>query len=324
METIPTPSVKQSRARFVFGVPGMTALVIVILGGFFAAAFYATSFLTSGQMASVISATLVDLTNGDRQEDHLATLTVNPLLTKAAQAKADDMAAKGYFAHVTPEGYEPWYFFTQAGYDYAAAGENLAVNFSESSSVEKAWMNSPGHRANILNGRFTEIGIATAVGEYEGKKTTFVVEEFGTPRTEAAPAPTPTKETIPTNPEEPAVVAAAPSDVLGTETVPAEPIPAAPLPREGAAPAPGTTWYSGLIDRLLVSPETLLQILYILCGALVLVALLKDTELAWRKHHVKQVAAAAFLLVLMGGLLVAADRVVFVDPIVAGVATSGH
>ncbi len=95
--------------------------------------------------------------------------------------KADDMATKGYFAHTSPEGLTPWYWFAQVGYNYTYAGENLAINFNESKDVDTAWLASPTHRANILNSHYTEIGIATAQGMYKGVQATFVVQMFGTP-----------------------------------------------------------------------------------------------------------------------------------------------
>lgn len=149
-------------------------------------------------LAAVISSVLIELTNNDRSTSGLATLTMSPALTAVAQAKADDMAAKGYFAHTSPEGKSPWYWFHQEGYLFAYAGENLAVDFGESADVERAWMNSPTHRANVLGTQFTEIGIAVATGTYQGRPTTFVVQEFGTPAsrvaiTEAAPAATTTR-----------------------------------------------------------------------------------------------------------------------------------
>ena len=124
---------------------------------------------------------LVDETNQNRIADHLQTLGISPLLQAAAQDKANDMAAKGYFAHTSPEGLTPWYWFGVVGYDFSSAGENLAVNFSDSQDVTNAWMNSPEHRANILNGDFTQIGIATAQGTYNGRPAVYVVELFGTP-----------------------------------------------------------------------------------------------------------------------------------------------
>jgi hypothetical protein len=136
-------------------------------------------------VAAVISSVLVELTNTDRLGGGLAVLSVNPVLVEVAQAKANDMAAKGYFAHTSPEGLTPWHWFKEGGYKFVYAGENLAVDFSESTDVERAWMQSPTHRANIVGTQFTEIGIATAQGTYQGRPTTFVVQVFATP----APAP---------------------------------------------------------------------------------------------------------------------------------------
>jgi hypothetical protein len=124
---------------------------------------------------------LVDETNQARTSDNLSQLTIDPLLTAAAQQKANDMVANNYFAHTSPAGVTPWDWFAKVGYQFSFAGENLAVNFSDSQDVTTAWMNSPEHRANILNGQYTEIGIATAQGTYEGKPAVYVVEEFGTP-----------------------------------------------------------------------------------------------------------------------------------------------
>jgi|JI10StandDraft_1071094.scaffolds.fasta_scaffold04984_14 uncharacterized protein YkwD len=160
---------------------GIAALLLVIL--------LVTAFSFSGKVAvqtklltaSVQSLLLADLANENRIDNDLPKLVWNDTLARAAQLKADDMAEKGYFAHTSPEGATPWSWFTQAGYLFAYAGENLAVNYSESVDVDEAWMDSPTHRANILNGNFTEIGIATAVGEYKGKETTFVVQMFASP-----------------------------------------------------------------------------------------------------------------------------------------------
>ena len=123
-------------------------------------------FPQNGLFGAIFASALVDETNLARSADSLGTLTTNATLERAAQMKADDMAAKGYFAHNSPDGKTPWYWFAEVGYDYAAAGENLAVNFSDSKDVIEAWMRSPKHRANIMNGNYTEIGIATAHGMY--------------------------------------------------------------------------------------------------------------------------------------------------------------
>jgi hypothetical protein len=131
--------------------------------------------------ASILPAALVDLTNDERDSEGLTTLTRSARLDAAAQLKADNMAAEGYFSHDSPTGVTPWHWFNEVGYEYAYAGENLAVHFSDSEDVVTAWMNSPGHRANIMNGRYSEIGIGTAKGTYKGSPTVFVVQLFGTP-----------------------------------------------------------------------------------------------------------------------------------------------
>jgi uncharacterized protein YkwD len=135
----------------------------------------------SNYFAAIFATVLVDETNNTRSSEKLGQLRVSSVLEKAAQLKADDMAAKGYFAHNSPDGKTPWYWFEQVGYDYAAAGENLAVNFTDSKDVTEAWLASPTHRANIMNANYTEIGIATAKGMYKGKDAIFVVQEFGRP-----------------------------------------------------------------------------------------------------------------------------------------------
>jgi uncharacterized protein YkwD len=132
-------------------------------------------------LSSIYVGVLVTLTNQNRAAANVSELTVNPILEKAAQMKADDMAAKSYFSHNTPDGKTPWYWFKEAGYSYVYAGENLAVNFENSEDVETAWMNSRGHFLNIVNPKFTEIGIATSTGIYKGRTAVFVVQMFGKP-----------------------------------------------------------------------------------------------------------------------------------------------
>src|SRR4029078_3041745 len=120
-------------------------------------------------------------TNTSRNSYGLSTLTYNDELAKAAQTKANDMLAKGYFAHNTPDGKTPWDFIQAQHYNYIMAGENLAVNFTEAENVEDAWMNSPGHKANILNKNCEEIGIGISQGNFQGHNAIFVVQMFGTP-----------------------------------------------------------------------------------------------------------------------------------------------
>lgn len=131
--------------------------------------------------SAITQENIINLTNQSRIEYGLNNLKHNEFLQKAAQAKAEDMLARGYFAHNSPDGRTPWSFIVEAGYNYIMAGENLAVNFNEAENVEEAWMNSPGHKANILNKDFEEIGIGIAEGMYQGHNAIFVVQEFGTP-----------------------------------------------------------------------------------------------------------------------------------------------
>jgi hypothetical protein len=131
--------------------------------------------------AAVIAAVLVDQTNDERATDDLPPLEPNILLTVSAQLKANDMADQSYFAHVSPSGLSPWHWFEQAGYRFSYAGENLAVNFRDSGSVTRAWMNSPTHRDNIINNNYSQIGIATATGQYKNQRSTYVAQHFGTP-----------------------------------------------------------------------------------------------------------------------------------------------
>ncbi len=204
--------------------------IIVVLVLLQAVYFLDTKIAFKGDnfLASVLPGVLISLTNTDRTKQNLGTLVEDQLLDKAAQLKADDMAAKGYFAHVTPEGYQPWHWFDAVGYKYEYAGENLAVNFTDSEDVETAWMNSPTHRANIVKPQYTRIGLATADGQYKGKEVTFVVQLFAKPAAAVAkvvpkPLPTPITTAQPASTEVSDAVAtsgSAPEQVLGAEVSP--------------------------------------------------------------------------------------------------------
>ncbi|MCR4275007.1 MAG: CAP domain-containing protein [Candidatus Campbellbacteria bacterium] len=160
----------------------IVALTTILVLTFGFSVFQALLIRTSIEFtAAVVPGVLVDLANKDREAEGLSDLTVSPILEKAARMKAEHMAENEYFAHTSPDGLNPWYWFYRAGYNFVNAGENLAVNFVDSGDVEQAWMNSPGHRENIMNGTFTEIGIAAVPGQYKDRKTIFVVQLFGTP-----------------------------------------------------------------------------------------------------------------------------------------------
>jgi len=132
-------------------------------------------------LSAIMPEVVVNLVNSNRAAKGVKGVINSPLLDQAATLKAKDMADKGYFSHAGPDGKLPWYWLDAAGYAYSYAGENLAINYVESADVVLAWMNSPGHRENILNDKYTEIGIGVAEGFFEGQKATFVVQFFGSP-----------------------------------------------------------------------------------------------------------------------------------------------
>lgn len=132
-------------------------------------------------VGTVLPAVIVDLTNYKRSEFEVVPLQRNAILDEAARLKAEHMAKNEYFSHYSPEGISPWYWYDEVGYVYAYAGENLAIHFTDSSAVVEAWMKSPKHKENIINNHYTEIGIGTAKGQFEGYDTVYVVQLFATP-----------------------------------------------------------------------------------------------------------------------------------------------
>ncbi len=125
---------------------------------------------------------IVSFTNKARTTNNLKSLSVSAKLNNSAFLKVKDMFAKQYFDHISPSGAGPDSIAKQSGYAYIVIGENLAMgNFKNDQDLVSAWLNSPGHRANILNTRFTEIGTAVLKGFYEGREVWMAVQEFGLP-----------------------------------------------------------------------------------------------------------------------------------------------
>jgi len=121
-------------------------------------------------------------TNIQRNINNLLPLYRNDVLDKSALAKANDMFAKQYFEHNSPSGVTPADLVKNYRYSYIVTGENLILgNFASEKDLVQAWMNSSGHRANILNNRYTEIGLAIVKGVYKGETTWIGVQEFGLP-----------------------------------------------------------------------------------------------------------------------------------------------
>jgi len=128
---------------------------------------------------------IINLTNQNRKENgDLSALVENSKLDFSAEKKVQDMFIKQYFEHTSPDGIGVGDLGVQVGYEYIIIGENLALgNFKDDKAIVDAWMASPGHRANILNKRYTEIGVAVAKGQYEGKEVWIAVQHFGLPKT---------------------------------------------------------------------------------------------------------------------------------------------
>lgn len=158
---------------------GIVILISIFLLGFSAGSSFFIKKTVLG--ASIGASVLVDLTNESRLAFNEQPLLRNDKLDVAAQMKGEDMVGNGYFAHESPTGVTPWHWFVEAGYKYLYAGENLAINFSDSEAVTEAWLNSPKHRENLLDTKFKEIGMAAVEGLYNGNKTVFIVQLFGTP-----------------------------------------------------------------------------------------------------------------------------------------------
>lgn len=135
---------------------------------------YATNMTDSG---------LLESTNKAREQNGLKPLNLSAELDQAAQEKAKDMATRNYWSHNTPDGKEPWVFIDSAGYKYFKAAENLAYGFENSNAAVIGWMNSPSHRANLLDADLQEVGFGIInVENYQNKgPETIVVAMYGTP-----------------------------------------------------------------------------------------------------------------------------------------------
>ena len=129
---------------------------------------------------------LLKYTNAKRSNAEVNELVINPKLTVAAQNKAEYMFKHNYWAHIAPDGTDPWSFIMGQEYDYLYAGENLAKNFSGSKEVVEAWYKSPSHRENLLSAKYNDVGFAVVNGVLDGYETTLVVQMFG--KTRNAPA----------------------------------------------------------------------------------------------------------------------------------------
>lgn len=160
--------------------------------------------------ADITKSALENSINQTRQSLGLAPLLENAKLNQAAQAKAQNMVQNNYFDHTSPTGVSPWFWFAQAGYRYKYAGENLAIGFYDSQEVYNAWLNSPSHKANIVNPHYTEVGTAV-LGGFGPNNSVIVVQEFASPLpVKPAPVASNSKPVAVTQPKPKPVPAPAP------------------------------------------------------------------------------------------------------------------
>ncbi|MCC3777745.1 CAP domain-containing protein [Streptomyces sp. UNOB3_S3] len=131
--------------------------------------------LTDGSLARTVAEVLA-LTNAERAAAGLRPLGADARLAAAAQAYSADMAARGFYSHTSPEGTEPWDRAAAAGAGHRGIGENIACGQRSPAEVVQGWMDSPGHRANILKPGFTHLGVGYAGG---GPAGTYWTQLFG-------------------------------------------------------------------------------------------------------------------------------------------------
>ena len=194
-------------------------------------------------LAALSEELIVAKVNPSREGAAVAPLRTSPLLSEAARKKAEDMLTRDYFSHYGPGGEAPWVWLDRVGYPYAAAGENLAIDFVDPTTLVNAWMASPSHAANIRNGTFTEVGIGVASGTFQGRETNVVAMFLAKPlavslavATQPEPPPAPVPAPIPPAPAPVPPPTSPPGPPQPSETPPA-PSPA-PLPDIVADPEP--------------------------------------------------------------------------------------
>ncbi|MDX1608331.1 MAG: CAP domain-containing protein [Candidatus Spechtbacterales bacterium] len=139
-------------------------------------------------ISELTSERIVEWTNNHRKDAGLNTLDQNKTLSASAALKAQDMLENQYFAHTAPDGTKLGDLVATVGYEYVLIGENLALgNFADEQALVQAWMDSPGHRENILHTSYTEIGIGLSRGVFEGNEVWIAVQHFGKPKSACPP-----------------------------------------------------------------------------------------------------------------------------------------
>lgn len=250
-------------------------------------------FNMTGGMAAVLPSVLSILTNNERKAQDLGALTVNPILNKAAEMKAKDMATHGYFAHTSPDGKTPWYWLGEVGYKYQYAGENLAVNFTDSKDVSLAWMASLTHKENIVKENYTEMGTGVAVGMYKGEETIFVAQIYANPLSSASV--TEVKVLPKENEAPPSSVTTSPStltNVLGEETV----VLVENIEDVKISPAEQPTF----LEKAFASPRNTTNIILYIIFSIITFALLLYAIIKIKNYHLDLITNGLIVLSVVG------------------------
>lgn len=159
---------------------------------------------------------VLELTNQFRAENGRAPLNLNLELNAAAQDHSEDMALQDYFSHTGKDGSQPWDRAKVVGYEAQSMGENIAAGQTTPESVVEGWKNSPGHRANMLNASYTELGVGyfylqndtgsvnyhhywtQVFGSGDLNPASYLPAASSTPAPVPAPTPVPTPNPVPT------------------------------------------------------------------------------------------------------------------------------
>lgn len=122
----------------------------------------------SGMRADITAENVILLMNAEREAHGLEPLLADPRLAQAAADRMRHMEEEGFWAHQSPDGMTPFTWLRVRAYDFSRAGENLAAGFETARLLVSSWMESPGHRANILSADFEDCGIAIIDGATTG------------------------------------------------------------------------------------------------------------------------------------------------------------
>lgn len=302
-----------------------TITIIFVICTFLLGVSYGNSvFLTKTVLgANIATNVLVDLANQSRLQNHVLPLVRNKKLDYAASLKAADMIDNKYFAHFSPDGTTPWYFINKSGYNFAYAGENLAINFTESNDVENAWMNSPTHRDNLLNTNYRDLGIATKEGMYNGANTIYIVQMFG------SEAPGKIQDVFSDYKKDTEAKQNVVEDTRVAEKNPENKIPPTPL-KGGATPnikvivesknfisvknldattseegkVAGVETYSSWYDRFIFNSSFYIQVFFIILISIISFGIILRTFIEYRRQHYRHLVIS--LLFLLSILVLAA------------------